>query len=153
MNDLISWLRQQLDTDERQARSVEPVPRQRWEAVSGEWGPHVRTERGDEPQWSREIQAEVWRCDDEMDGCPDIARGAMAEAEFIAANDPDRVLRQVQAHRAILDRYEDALARSDDPEYSMPEAWTQAREYEDFVIPALLSIYSDRDGYKEEWSA
>jgi hypothetical protein len=151
MSDLVVWLRQQLDTDERLARSVEPVPRQRWEAVSGEWGPQVRTERGSEPHWSHEIQAEVWRCDDEMDGCPDIARAAMAEAEFIAANDPDRVLRQVQAHKAILGEHE-GLANGACNTCSEGMFSGEHQVYPCRTIKALVSIYSDRDGYQEEWN-
>jgi hypothetical protein len=109
VNDLISWLRQQLDATEFDASDVHSIDC----AIRNSY-PDARID-----------------CD---------------------CGWPERVLRQVQAHRAILDRYADALARGDDPEYSMPEAWTQAREYEDFVIPALVSIYSDRDDYKAEWA-
>lgn len=158
MNDLISWLRTQLDADERKALAARSVTSEPWQAIAGTWGPQVRTERGEEPAWSREIQSEVWRCDDEEDGCPDIARGVMAEAEHIANNDPARFLRQVQAHRAILAAYDDALSRRQYYDRDGEDPWFRGHargeaEALEGVIKRLASIYSDRDGYKEEWSA
>jgi hypothetical protein len=34
------------------------------------------------------VNVQVWRCDDEEDGCPEMARGWIAEARYIAAMDP-----------------------------------------------------------------
>lgn len=64
---------------------------------------------------------------------------------------PARVLREVAGKRAILARYEDCLARMEDPEYPAGVARDQAREYEDFVLPNLAAVYSDRPGYRDEW--
>lgn len=63
-----------------------------------------------------------------------------------------RTLRQVQAHRAILD----GIAMRLDP--SEPYGgWEHADAETDGMasntLRALVSIYSDRDGFKEEWSA
>lgn len=81
-----------------------------------------------------------------------VARDCVeALAEHIARHDPARVLRDVEAKRRIVDRYEDALVRLDDPEYSTPEARTQIREYEDFVLPALALPYAEHPDYRDEW--
>jgi len=67
-----------------------------------------------------------------------------AVAEHIARHDPARVLAEVErgrrdiaAKRSILDRYEDALARQQDPEYSEIATDVQVEEYQDWIIPAL----------------
>lgn len=69
----------------------------------------------------------------------------------IGRNDPARVLRRVEAGRAILARYEDCLSRMEDRDYPAGVARDQAREYEDFVLPNLAAEFSDRPGYREEW--
>jgi len=62
-----------------------------------------------------------------------------------------RTLREVEAKLAILTRYEDCLARMEDPDYPAAVARDQAREYEDFVLPPLAAIYSDHPDYRQEW--
>ena len=67
---------------------------------------------------------------------------------------PDRLLRQVQAHRAILDEYvrvtQPGMKR---PRYSGDaEEWFSGHDAGylkalEFAIKTLVSIYSDRDGY------
>lgn len=128
MNDLISWLRQQLDTDEQLALAASPGP----------WRPNAEHD-------------EVLAVDDVRvaDGFALSGRQLRATVDHITTHDPARVLRQVQAHRAILDAYEaeDNGARyggcGDDCEW-------KALGY---AVKLLASIYSDRDGYREEWSA
>lgn len=72
-------------------------------------------------------------------------------ANHIANNDPARALRQVQAHRAILDDYERALERR----RQHPEDVASAADLLSMLRTAkrLLPIYSDRDGYDPDWSA
>lgn len=66
----------------------------------------------------------------------------------------DRVLRQVQAHRAILDRYELSLSHPTSQVSSFVRGQDHGfREGLEEAVKALLSIYSDRDGYRAEWSA
>lgn len=74
-----------------------------------------------------------------------------ADARHIARWDPVRVLREAEAGRKILARYEDCLARQEDPDYPAGEALDQAREYEDFVLPNLAAVYSDHLDYRQEW--
>jgi uncharacterized protein DUF6221 len=72
--------------------------------------------------------------------------------EHIARHDPARVLREVEAKRAILARYEDCLIRMEDPEYPNAVARDQAREYEDFVLPDLASAWAGHPDYDEAWA-
>jgi Family of unknown function (DUF6221) len=72
-------------------------------------------------------------------------------ADHIARHDPARVLREVEAKRAILARYEDCLIRMEDPEYPNAVARDQAREYEDFVLPDLASAWAGHPDYDEAW--
>ena len=59
---------------------------------------------------------------------------------------------EAEAVRNILARYEDCLVRMEDPAYGQALARDQAREYEDFVLPALGAIWSDHPDYQaEEW--
>jgi hypothetical protein len=70
----------------------------------------------------------------------------------IARHDPARTLREVEAGRRILARYEDCLVRMEDPGYPHAVARDQAREYEDFVLPNLIASWSDHPGYRQEWA-
>lgn len=72
-------------------------------------------------------------------------------AAHIARHDPARVLRDVEAGRHILARYEDCLVRQDDDSYPTATAREQAREYEDFVLPNLAAKYSGHPDYEEDW--
>ena len=64
---------------------------------------------------------------------------------------PARVLREVEAGRRILARYQDCLARMEDPDYPHAVARDQAREYEDFVLPNLLTRWAGHRDYRQEW--
>lgn len=122
-----------------------------WRAVTNaDSGPEVTVEPGaDRALWSREVNYQVWHCDDEQDGCPESARGWIAEAEHIAEHDPVRVLRDVRAKRIILDELSAAIEAADeDPNdpvctSDVAELWVIAR--------ALASVYSHRPGFRQEW--
>lgn len=60
-------------------------------------------------------------------------------------------LREAEAVRGILARYEDCLVRQVDRNYSEAAAYDQAREYEDFVLPNLAAVHSAHPDYLEEW--
>lgn len=142
MNDLVSWLRAQLDDDEQLARSATC---QVGHVVVDTWvqSPELS---GDEPG----------RINDQLghtvvhyeDAAPDAHQAA-----HIVNWDPARVLAEIDAKRRIIERYEDALSRQTDPDHSQIAADVQVCEYEDWILPALLMPYADRDGYRDEWRA
>ncbi|MDQ2873977.1 MAG: DUF6221 family protein [Actinomycetota bacterium] len=76
-----------------------------------------------------------------------------ADARHIVEHGPERVLREVEAKRDILARYEDCLARQEDPDYPSAVARDQAREYEDFVLPNLAAGWSDHPDYTPDMRA
>ena len=75
------------------------------------------------------------------------------DGKVLPPNDLNRVLREVEAKRAILARYEDCLARLEDDDYPAGTARDQAREYEDFVLPNLAAAYSGHEDYQPAWAA
>lgn len=112
MTDLITWLRAQLDSDERMAREATGViamftaPRQNGKTVA---------------------------------------------ATFLRSQTPERLQRQVQAHRAILDEYVAAFERRKRHPDDLASAGALLALHG--VVKRLASIYSDRDGYDPDWSA
>ena len=159
--DLVEFLKARYDEDDRAAELAD-TSGHRWEAVTdGDSGPAVRTERGGEVQWSREIPYAVWHCDDELDGCPEDARGCIAEAEHIARHDPARVLAEVAAKRRIVDLhspervwtgsgYEDDKCTT----CMLHESDLYGREYETVPCPTLRALglpHARHPDYDESW--
>jgi hypothetical protein len=104
---VIEVLRGALDEAQKIA---ERFLRQEWTAITnGNVGPAVRTGDDDEPEWERNVNYQMWHCDDELDGCPEVAREWIAEAEHMARWDPSTVLRLVQRDRDLLAEYELAV--------------------------------------------
>lgn len=68
----------------------------------------------DQPKkaWIAPVQAEIWQCEDEDDGCPEVARGLRAEGKHIAANDPAFAVRACERDLRVLQRH----PAGDDPE-------------------------------------
>lgn len=136
-DDLVSWLRLQLDEDERLALLQPPWP---WK---------LSAERD-----------EVWAADDELIADVHALSGNQLRntAEHIANHDPSRVLREVEALRSIIDVIEQArdphpgqpCTNEDDP-YDSCELHVAAAERRPSVIQLLAAIFSDRPGYREEW--
>jgi uncharacterized protein DUF6221 len=151
-DDLIAFVRARLDDTEALARAAGAG--QPWRAITdGDDAPAVRVGTDDDSEWFREVNYAVWRCEDEQDGCPDEARGWIAEAQHIAHNDPARVLRQVQAHRAILEAYE--IARSIElsrVSYNRAQDDGYRQAYAG-VLRQIATIYSDHESFREEWRA
>ena len=117
MDDLVRWLVKQLDEDERNARA----------ATLGPW---VQSGVGDYG----------WTVDFGRSGAgvetADSDQG-LADADFIAAHNPARVLREIAAKRRIIDEC----------------AWggpDHADVYE-AVLRRLALPYADRPGYVEDW--
>jgi hypothetical protein len=113
-NDLVQWLRAQLDADEEQARAAA-------EELGGDW--------------YYDDGFVLARREDDM-----VATGSQdfLEAErgrFIAAHDPARVLREIDAKRRILDTLHEEGGD---------------RMFAD-IFRLLALPFADRPGYLEEW--
>ncbi|MFJ4712705.1 DUF6221 family protein [Streptomyces sp. NPDC088785] len=122
-DDLVQWLGEQLDEDERIARAATAGP---WtQSGIGEYGwgvafsvPGAGVEANDSDQ-------------------------GRADADFIAAQDPARVLREIDAKRELLVW----LVRKDDWALDN-DLWTWDS---DDALLLLALPYADRPGYREEW--
>lgn len=142
MDDLITWLRTQLDEDERIAKAASEGPwranddtypeaiyaAEHGEVVSGgRWGGEARCFDSDEDVW------------------------------HIVRHDPARVLREVEAKRAILGDIQMCQAcgigrRCVPHDASFGEPVTRPAHPDDEQLVRLLAApYSDRPGYREEW--
>ncbi len=119
MDELVEWLRAQLDEDERIARSATPGP---WVANKHEYGAEVYTESGEGVALDHDAGGVGW-----------------GDADFIAANDPARVLREIDAKRRIIGRINS---------HSAVMGWD---EVHGDLLRSLALPYADRHGYKESW--
>lgn len=121
MDDLITWLRAQLDEDERIATRDGVLAGDTWQVL--------------EPLPGR-VTAEVMR----VGGT--VAKLEEHDAEHIARHDPARVLREVEAKREITNACAGTLGGGVNPG-AMCDA--------DLVLRLLALPYSDRPGYREAW--
>ena len=130
MDDLLAFLRQALDDDERVAQAVQ-------HSRPGPWA--VRPDSAG----VREIYS-VSR-DEEHGGDSNVMPDAWHDeaARHIARWDPARVLAEVEAKRRILSSY--TLFATDDPPVG-----TYASGLRD-AITLLAQPYADRPGFPEEW--
>jgi hypothetical protein len=149
VEDLVQWLGAQLDEDERIARA----------ATLGPW---VQSGIGDYG----------WTVDFGRPGAgvetANTEQG-LADADFIAAHNPARVLREIDAKRRMLDRftqadaertyirerYRAAVLEGDDDrarshQRELHEA-TLRLQIHRAVAGDLASAYAGRPGYREEW--
>ncbi len=137
MSDLVLWLRAQLDEDQRIAEAAEPGP---------------------------------WRVDGYKVYAShpvDKVVSSSESANHIAGHDPNRVLREIDAKRALLAEYittiehmgkiAETLSRlrgkDQNPLVSEME-WSSAIHKRDAlhgVLRLLALPYTDRPGYREEW--
>jgi hypothetical protein len=137
MDDLAQWLHAQLDEDERIARA----------ATLGPW---VQSGVGDYG----------WTVDFGRPGAgvetADTEQG-LADADFIAAHNPARVLREIDAKRQIIDQcayWNERAARKavDPPKHPQPGLdLGLLLDAMNPVLRALALPYADRPGYREEW--
>lgn len=123
MDELVRWLGEQLDEDERIARAATAGP---WLVDCESYAEAIIAGDG-----TSVIAGGRW-------GGEASAFESTEDALHIAAHDPARVLREIDAKRRIVDRF----------------AWL--REHGDtggteWVIPVLALAYEDRPGYREEW--
>jgi hypothetical protein len=129
MDELVKWLGDQLDEDERVARAASLGPWVQsgigdygWTVTFGGPGPGAGVETADSEQ-------------------------GLADADFIAAHDPARVLREIEAKREALAHYERIRqhTRQGDEAYVLAEGAVSKQ------IQIMATAYADRPGYRKEW--
>lgn len=132
MDDLVTWLRAQLDDDERVARAAHPGPwdLRTWDAFGGA-AAEVLMPLG-EPGYRTGLTRSSL-----------IGTQEAGTAEHIAQWDPARVLAEVGAKRRILDLCEIGT-------YDGGHFGGYGDAYDD-VVQRLALPYADRPGYREEW--
>lgn len=131
MVDLVEWLLAQLDEDGRIARAATPGP---WtQSGIGEYGWGVSFSRP-----GAGVEAE------------DSEQGR-ADAEHIAAHDPARVLREIEAKRGVVARYEFARHEAAALDIGEEERKTRIASAAAFQSCVLLiaGTFEDRPGYAE----
>lgn len=127
---LPEFLALRLAEDERMAKAV---------AGSGHWSPYI--EGGDDG----------WAIEDDEAGDPGAIIGDEAMAKHIARHDPARVLREVEARRRLIHRYERAVAAS---ESVVAFVNGQDDGYRQACLDATRDAVEEYDGhpeYLEEW--
>ncbi|MER5653411.1 DUF6221 family protein [Streptomyces sp. NPDC002131] len=120
MDELVQWLGGMLDEDEQiaQLASSGPWNRQVGQITGGPDGRVIITQ-----------QAQAWN------------------ADHIAAHDPARVLREVEAKRDALAHFERIRqhTRQGDEAYVLAEGAVSKQ------IQIMATAYADRPGYREDW--
>lgn len=152
-DDLVAWLRAQVDEDEQVARATDALY------------PWVAT---DDAEVFEVVDLHApHRCDQHEAGKPNVcsdllvARGEdIADqldderAAHIARHDPARVLAEVAAKRRIIDRYE--FVTNHGPAVDHVRALdmsTGARAALLDAVKMLASVYAGRPGWRAEWAA
>lgn len=134
MTDLIAFITARLDVDEHAARQTAQLG-----DGTGEWqvsggglatGPWQLLSR-----YSAEGQLSSWHLD------------------HIARHDPARVLRDVEAKRALLAQYDAVLGEVRAPKSAEHYANARARQFQlEQALPLLALPYSDHPDWREEWA-
>lgn len=164
MDDLVRWLGEQLDEDERMARAATSGPWRAHDTHLGQYGYAATVLSGegndtDLRAWLPSMSQEPW----------DEARNVWADAEHVAEWDPARVLREISVDRELLAEYErllrasaahrkeaDRMAEAGDDDPIRRAALCREADY----LPAMLNVlegwakrkagvYTDRPGYAE----
>jgi hypothetical protein len=162
--DLVQWLGEQLDEDERIARAATAGPWRAHDTHLGQYGYAATVLSGegndtDLRAWLPSMSNEPW----------DEARNVWADAEHVAAWGPARVLREIGAKRAVVAAY---LPPGEDPHPGLPcvnyegqdpagydeydSCWQHLEAskkliHHDYVLRLLAVVYEDRPGYQEAW--
>ncbi|WP_405964870.1 DUF6221 family protein [Streptomyces sp. NBC_00723] len=143
MDDLLKWLGEQLDEDERIARAATPGPWE-WKREHGEpWQP--------EPDGWLDYSGEYLAA--AGDGATLFGPGMTphADAVHIAAHDPARVLREIEAKRRII---AEVVPEIDGMEDRIDGEWGAGdpTERESMALLRLLALpYADRSGFRDDW--
>lgn len=164
MDDLVQWLRAQLDEDERTARTACEYAEAEWRLdEDGEtvlWWPPEPHIAEKEREKGLPVVSDHWRGQA-------ISPGGTRIAPHIAEHDPARVLREINAKRQVIaayaaavDRMEELAAliarlRAGNESSYMPELDRSAAIHKRDVLHEVLQLlalpYADRPGYREEW--
>lgn len=128
MDDLVTWLRAQLDEDERVARAAEADNASPWQIE--EPGANIRT-------------ADHYTVVHIEDSTPEPAT-----AEHIARWDPARVLAEIDAKRRIIAHI--GMVVISPGREALPAEYVEQME---LFLRALALPYADRPGYRSEWAA
>lgn len=83
-------------------------------------------------------------------GTPEDAIDTRPSADHIAAWDPARVLAECDVKRQVVNVYR-ALAVRQEADRVGSVQWHEAKAYET-VLSQLGQVYSDRPGYRQEWT-
>lgn len=142
MDDLVRWLGKQLSEDEAAAeRTLSP------ELRAGRF-------RGKTiPHWK--ITGNGYGLIDEDGGTVRAQNIFPAEAAHVVRHDPARVLREIEAKRAVVARYEFACREASrlDLDEGEREMWIRVGGALQSVVIQLAAPYADRPGYRaEEWA-
>jgi len=127
----LTWLRAQLDADERAARAAfsgQADPENGWGAERSVAGPHTV------------ITPHVGMIHEAV------------QAEHVVRWNPARVLAEIEATRRFLDDYDilvSAIRRVDDVEGN--QLLYARRDARMSDIRWLAQVYADRDGFPQEW--
>jgi hypothetical protein len=145
MDDLVTWLRAQLDDDERVAKGASMLSRPPWTPrITCDQDGYVSGRITDDRGYA------VVHVEDQTP--------ASAEAEHIARWDPARVLAEVDAKRRILELH--APVNDYDPngpvcstcgEAGNPGDETAVVRWPCSTVRLVALPYADRPGYREEW--
>lgn len=143
MDDLVAWLRRQLD---REAGDALLIPGGGYQAAW--WTTHRHGDYVD-GALAEIRQHDLPVGETEEDGPEVSVAGYMAwgrnEDEHVARWCPARVLREVEAKRRIIDQCEDSIRVEDEADCGdRVEAWSLA-------VRLLALPYADQPGYREEW--
>ena len=142
VDELITWLRAQLDEDERVARaaSVGPWLTKRADSVYAD-ETTVVLQPGPLPDWATLVVPP------QEEGGEGIDPG---NAEHIARWDPARVLAEIDAKRRILEIHHHIECQHDryGPDGDCAEC---GNEYPCETVHLLAQPYAGHDGWREEW--
>ncbi|MFF0512456.1 DUF6221 family protein [Streptomyces sp. NPDC004250] len=150
MDDLVVWLRAQLDEDERVATAATAGPWRAHDTHLGQYG-HTATVLSGEGNatdlraWLPSHSHEPW----------DETRNVWNDAAHIARHDPARVLREIDAKRQIMRKAFEHAATIDGEwgcchDAEAIEAGRCDEQHPDH-LPLLALPYADRPGYQESW--
>jgi hypothetical protein len=129
VEDLVQWLRQQLDEDERVARGAAVDQSPPWMAMGDDGESFISTGNGG-----------IIRDGD--------YGGRLIVSEHIALHDPARVLREVEATRFVI---ETLRGYEPDDEWASEPDMGQRRNNAAGAMRRLATVYSDRPGFRDEW--
>ncbi|WP_405549706.1 DUF6221 family protein [Streptomyces microflavus] len=135
MNDLLQFLHDRLTEDEQAAHAAT------WDDQSGTW-----TARP--PRASYERYTVVDYCDDGVVAVTPENADADGVGQHVARHDPDRVLREVEAKRHILDSHIPDAASADE---QINEEWRSGSALADDLLRLLALPYVDHPDYKDAW--